>query len=68
MALGLKDIHMESIVHRDIKHQNILLSNQGERPKVKIADFGLACYLEEDEYFQHESGTLGYKSPEIIMG
>ena len=54
------------MVHRDIKHKNIFLSNQGERPQVKIADFGLACYLEEDEYFLQESGTLGYKSPEMI--
>ena len=59
---------MEQVVHRDIKHKNILLSNQGERPKVKIADFGLACYLEDDEFIKQESGTLGYKSPEIIMG
>ena len=68
MALGLKDIHMESIVHRDIKHQNIFLSNQGTSPKVKIADFGLACYLEDDEFFRQKIGTLGYMSPEIIQG
>ena len=57
---------MEQVVHRDIKHKNILLSNQGERPKVKIADFGLACYLEEDEFFRQVCGTLGYMSPEMI--
>ena len=27
MALGLKDIHKEGIVHRDIKHENIFLSS-----------------------------------------
>ena len=27
MALGLKDIHKEGIVHRDIKHKNIFLSS-----------------------------------------
>ena len=27
MALGLKDIHIQGIVHRDIKHKNIFLSN-----------------------------------------
>ena len=68
MAIGLKDIHMEKVVHRDIKHKNIFLSSLGERPKVKIADFGLSCYLEDDECFQQPSGTLGYKSPEIIRG
>ena len=58
---------MEQVVHRDIKHKNIFLSNKGELPKVKIADFSLACYLEDDECFQQETGTLGYKSPEMIM-
>ena len=51
MALGLKDIHLEGIVHRDIKHRNIFLSNKSKRPKVRIADFGLACYPQEDECF-----------------
>ena len=40
MAVGIKDIHMEQVVHRDIKHKNIILSNKSETPKVKIADFG----------------------------
>ena len=66
MALGLKDIHMEQIAHCDIKHKNILLNNKGMTPKVKIADFGLACHLNDDECFKHESGTLGYKAPEMI--
>ena len=51
MAIGLKDIHMNKIVHRDMKHMNILLSSRKEHPRVKIADFGLACRLEEDEFF-----------------
>ena len=45
MAVGLKDIHMNQIAHYDIKHKNIFLSNFSESPKVKIADFGLACHL-----------------------
>ena len=54
-------------MHRDIKHKNIFLNNLGESPKVKIADFGLACYLEDDECFKQDVGTLGYKSPEILL-
>ena len=58
---------MEGIVHRDIKHKNILLSSQSARPKVKIADFGFACFLEEEEAFIENAGTLGYKAPEILL-
>ena len=67
MAIGLKDIHIHSIAHYDIKHKNIFLSNCSENPTVKIADFGLACNLPEDERFEQGAGTLGYKSPEIIQ-
>ena len=49
MAIGLKDIHMQKVVHHDIKHKNIFLNKKGRNPKVKIADFGIACYLEGDE-------------------
>ena len=36
---GLDFLHSHRIVHRDIKPQNILLSNDGT---LKLADFGLA--------------------------
>ena len=45
LAIGVKDIHIKQIVHRDLKHMNIFLSNKSLYPKVQIADFGLACYL-----------------------
>ena len=43
LALGLKDIHIEQVVHRDIKHKNIFLNGHGKNLQVRIADFGLAC-------------------------
>ena len=67
MAVGLKDVHRENIVHRDIKHKNIFFNSISSTPKVKIADFGLACYLEDDECFIQEAGTVGYKAPEIVL-
>lgn len=42
-------------VHRDLRAANILV---GENNNVKVADFGLARILEEDEYIACESKTF----------
>lgn len=36
---GVEFLHMNRVVHRDLKPQNILITCEG---KVKVADFGLA--------------------------
>jgi len=65
-ARGLAYLHEEfhvCIIHRDIKTANILLDDDFQ---AKIADFGLARLLPEDQ--SHLStrfaGTLGYMAPE----
>ena len=50
-----------------MKHMNVLLSSRNEFPRVKIADFGLACQLNDDEFFQAKTGTLGYMAPELVV-
>jgi serine/threonine protein kinase len=40
MALGLAYIHFESVIHRDLKSLNILLTNNYQQ--IKISDFGLS--------------------------
>lgn len=47
MCRGVKDIHAKRLIHRDLKHMNILLSDTSYHPKVKIADFGLTAKLKE---------------------
>ena len=39
---GLAHIHESGIVHRDLKHMNLFLSDHNKNVKVKIGDFGLA--------------------------
>jgi serine/threonine protein kinase len=47
---GVKALHAQNIIHRDLKPGNILLSKeQTSRPLVKITDFGISRWLEEDE-------------------
>jgi hypothetical protein len=41
-ALGLQHAHEQGMVHRDIKPSNLILTRDGDRPVVKILDFGLA--------------------------
>ena len=43
---GLVELHARNILHRDIKTSNLLMSAAGV---VKIADFGLAKQLTDDE-------------------
>ncbi|KAL4577876.1 hypothetical protein LXL04_013991 [Taraxacum kok-saghyz] len=69
IARGLAHLHNEfhfKIIHRDIKSNNIMLTDDF---KPKIADFGLARFLPEDE--THVStkfaGTLGYTAPEYAL-
>lgn len=64
-AEALREAHSRNMVHRDIKPDNIMLTAKGQ---VKVADFGLAKALDEEEMSMTASGTgLGtpyYMAPE----
>ncbi|XP_068428475.1 serine/threonine-protein kinase Nek5-like isoform X2 [Clinocottus analis] len=64
ICLGLKHIHDRKILHRDIKAQNIFLTNRGM--KAKLGDFGIARMLNNTmELARTCVGTPYYLSPEI---
>ena len=71
-ALGLQHAHERGMVHRDIKPGNLMLAREGNRPIVKILDFGLAKVTSEgpvDGGLTREGQMLGtpdYIAPEQI--
>jgi eukaryotic-like serine/threonine-protein kinase len=65
MAQGLGEAHRHSIVHRDVKPSNVMLTSSG---LVKIVDFGLARAMTEQTASQTGvTGTARYMSPEQAM-
>ncbi len=61
-------LHDRKIVHRDLKHENILFVSK-DHIDVKLIDFGLAKrYLLKGERYLAKCGTLYTMSPEAIQG
>ena len=60
---GIAYCHSKSILHRDIKLDNILLSSNGE---VKICDFGVSKVVKRGEMMTEQCGTPAYIAPEIL--
>jgi polo-like kinase 1 len=61
---ALKYLHLNRIIHRDLKLGNLFLSDKME---LKLGDFGLAAKLEFDNEKRHTvCGTPNYIAPEIL--
>jgi len=67
IAQGLSKAHEKGIVHRDVKSDNIMVTNDG---LIKIMDFGLAKLKGKAGMTRAGStvGTAAYMSPEQIQG
>ncbi len=78
IAQGLAAAHGKGIYHRDVKPANVFLTHDGQ---VKLLDFGLAKLTIPDSLQDsgeptvpdlshpgHALGTVGYMSPEQVLG
>jgi serine/threonine-protein kinase len=64
---GLEAVHRASILHCDLKPDNIFMADSVDSMTVKLIDFGLARHLEESPTGRG-FGTPGYMAPEQAVG
>ncbi|KAG6845388.1 hypothetical protein H0H87_009735 [Tephrocybe sp. NHM501043] len=62
---ALAYIHSQNITHRDLKPENILLTKDNP-PILKVADFGLAKFVDGQTMLKTMCGTPHYIAPEVV--
>lgn len=63
LMMGIKHLHQNDVMHRDLKPQNILITKDGN---IKLTDFGHAKKIKPDDMAKTYCGSLLYMAPEII--
>ena len=60
--------HALGIVHRDIKPENLLFTSKEQSTAIiKVSDFGLARFVDNETLATTTCGTPGYVAPEVLM-
>ena len=61
---GIQAAHEKYVIHRDLKPQNLLLTDKTENPTVKVTDFGIAGLISNSTATRGTTGTSGFVGPE----
>jgi serine/threonine protein kinase len=64
ICTGLAAVHELQVIHRDLKPDNILITDDG---RIRIVDFGLAAGLNGAGFASGVAGTHRYMAPETAL-
>ncbi|XP_037048479.1 sperm motility kinase Y-like [Bradysia coprophila] len=64
MCIGLHHLHSMSIIHGDMKPENVLLNG---RMRAQLADFGMSLPIEPGRFYNNVWGTVDYQAPEQLI-
>ncbi len=72
VAAALREAHLQGMIHRDVKPENVMLCRRGEDDVVKLLDFGLVKNLERADTRDITKqlkivGTPRYMAPERLI-
>ncbi|RJQ53272.1 MAG: serine/threonine protein kinase [Actinobacteria bacterium] len=65
MCHGLENAHLNNVIHRDVKPENVILLPDG---RLKVMDFGISRLRGRPMNKDEVIGTVFYMSPEALTG
>jgi serine/threonine-protein kinase len=68
MGSALAEAHRKNIIHRDIKHSNILVVRKDASLRFVLTDFGIGQVAEGIQVRKHTGGTYFFMAPEQMRG